>query len=333
MKFEPGILRCFEHPDDRTYTLEVANCRVYESWTSPGKKRGQGSTSTRDSDADAQAFAAEKVRSLSKKGFVEKGSKAGRVFDTNADVVEAFRTDRNHQGELRYDFRPISGPSGVFAAENVSVAEWLVTSEDRRLGVLLRCAVYGSKMPAEQRTAMAAALQKELVARRTAIFADRKIPARKLPLSSPIGRFTHLAVLSPTTEDMWISRDVNIVNHVIGRSIYGAFPIFESEFSGAETVAEAEARTKGRGTIPTAQWDRAPHPVFDLAYQKKSTDTPKFLVFDPKELDRRLGGSALVKMDAVEVRARNFAGEVRRFLRKQAPPDLDELRRFFGYDL
>jgi hypothetical protein len=206
----------------------------------------------------------------------------------------------------------------------------MVTSDDRRLGVFVRAAVHGSRVPAQERESMASAILAVLSEKREEIFADRSTPLRSFPLTTPIGRFTHLVVLSPTTENVTICRNVNISNPILGRSLYRAFPAFECETTGNETVSVAEARCSGRGAILSAHWDRGPHPVFDLAYLKLATETPKFLVYDPKELERRLSVQVLTRLAVAEVQARNHLGVVRRFLRGDEP-DLDELRAFFGY--
>ena len=196
------------------------------------------------------------MKELQKKGFVEGASRAGVVFATSADIVEGLRSDVDYQGKPRSDFQPLAGRSFVFAASNVSVAEWLITSDDRLSGILLRCSTHRSGVPPAEREAMADALVGTLERLRAEIFADRRTPLRKLLLPAPIGRFTHLVVLSPVAENMTISRDVNIANRAFARSVYRAFPAFECEATGQETVAAGRARvvaTPSRppvGTVP-----------------------------------------------------------------------------------
>src|SRR5262249_45416242 len=107
------------------------------------------------------------------------------------------------------------------------------------------------------------------------------------------------------------------------------FPAFESEMSASDTVALAETRTANG--IPYNKWDRAPHPVVDVAHLKASGDAPAFRVYGPGWAEMHLGGT-LSTLTAAEVRARNHRGEVRRFFKDQTPPDRDDLRRFFGFD-
>jgi hypothetical protein len=327
----PGTRRCFEHPDGRSYGIEVVACRVYESWGST-ERRGGANTSTRDDDEDARHFALAKVRSLLKQGYVEVASKPSLLaIDTSADVIDTMRTDVDYRGQTRYDFQPVEGRRGIYSQSNVSVAEWMMTSDDRRLGVLLRCLVYNNPLTPPKRAEMASAILDVLDSRRDEIFRDRVTPLRAFPLPAPIGRFTRLVVLSPTTVNATISRNVNIASHVLAQSLYRAFPAYACEVMGNESVCVAEARCAGRGAIRTNDWTRRPHPVFDLAYLKQAGDQPKFLVFDPAELERRLGANTLAKLSVAEVQARNHAGEVRRF-RKGDTPDMAELRQFFGGD-
>lgn len=321
----PNEERHFAHPDGRTYALQVIDCRVFESWTN--KDHGGGSNqSTRDSDGDAQAFAWAKVKGLLKKGFVEGPVKTGRrMHDPNVDVVEVLLRNLTHSGTPVDDFQPLAGRPNVYLATSPFGPTWLFTSDDRRLGIMLRCVRDERSVSDTEHAAMADALVELLVTTRDAIFADATTPLRKIPLVSPIGRFSHLIVLSPVTTNLLVKWQ-----HTISRSVYSVFPAFDCEFTGDESVTVAEGRTQGHASLSSSKWGRAPHPVLDLAYPEKASDTPKFLVYDPKEMEKRLGGS-LAKLKGEEVLARNYAGVVRRFQKNQTPPDVEELRRHFGF--
>jgi hypothetical protein len=326
---DPAVVRSFTDADGRTYSLQVIDCRVYENWTKAAAARtgaSGGNVSTRDSDEDAQSFAGNKVRTLLKKGYVEDAPRTGRLADPNADVVEVLRRNVDYKGDPRDDFKPLPDRANVFRTANISVHEWLVTSDDRRRGILLMCKVWESTQPETERETMALALVDLLVAKRDEILADARTPVRKLPLLAPIGRFTHLVVLSPVVENHVVEE-----KFTISRSLFRAFPAYDCEMGDADTVTLAEARTSGRGALPQNTWDRKPHPVVDIAYLKKATETPAFLVYDPKEMERRLGGT-LTNLKVAEVRARNWRGEVRSFHKGQTPPDRDELRGFFGFE-
>ncbi|MBK6696022.1 MAG: hypothetical protein IPG50_28005 [Myxococcales bacterium] len=330
--FEPGVQRFFKHTDGRTYTLEVDGCRVYESWTlAAAKGKGQRNVATRNDEESAQGFASDKVTALLRKGFVEGKPLEGRRYDTDADVIEVFHNDLDYDGERRSDFQPVAGRAHVHAHSNVSVAEWLVTSDDRRLGILLRCAVWQSKVSPDARAKMADAILDFVTTDRAAIFADRATPLRKRPLRKPIGPFSHLVVLSPQVANVTVSRDVNVENVAIARSVYEVFPAYACEVVGDETLTVAEARTTGRGCIPSAHWDRAPHPVVDLAYLNKPDDSPTFLVFDPDEVEKRFAPTAFKKIKEAAVLARNHAGQVKKLSRTDSPPSLADLRAFFGF--
>ena len=317
------VERRFAHPDGRTYGLQVIDCRIHETWTTPGQ-RGASNVSTRDTEEDAQAGAGEKVRGLLKKGYVESEPRTGRrVADPTTDVIDVIRSELNFKGEPRHDLQAMPDRPNVYATINVSVAEWVITSDDRRLGILLRCELFHSKLPAAEREAMAPVLLDLLVDKRGEILADTKTAVRKFPLAAPVGRFSHLVVLSPA-----------VVNHppaALSRSVFRAFPAFDCEMRDVDTVTIAEGRTSGHGQLLSNWWNRKPHPVVDLAYLKAPTDEPKFLVYPPREMERRLGGT-LEKLTVAEVRARNWRGDLRSFHKNQTPPDPAELRRFFGFD-
>lgn len=327
---EAGEVRCLTHPDGRTYRLEVDGCRVYESWTIASGK-GHANRSTRDDAASAHAFALEKLRALEKKGYVEGESLRRTRYDRDVDVIETFHTDLDHAGKRRHDFAPRPASPHLYAHENASVAEWLITRDDRKRGVRFRAVVYESPLSDAERVAIADRVSAVLLERRAEIFADESTPLRKLALDSPIAGFTHLVVLSPEVANVSISREVNVENPILARSIYAAFPAHDCEVVGDETVAVAEARTTGRGAIPSARWDRAPHPVVDLAYPKKEGERPRFLVYDPREVEERFSHAALAKLPGPALHARNHAGEVRVYAKSAPAPSLAEVRAFFGF--
>ncbi|MCA9599811.1 MAG: hypothetical protein KC776_41180 [Myxococcales bacterium] len=328
---DPGTTRQLRHPDGRNYSLEVDGCRVYESWTLASGK-GQANRATRDDAPSAHAHALQKLRGLVKKGYVEGAPVVRHRYDRDADVVDTFHTDLDYAGKRRSDFQPVAGRPQVYSFSNISVAEWLVTRDDRKRGVRFRAGLFNSAMDPAVRQAYADRILSELSTRRSEIFDDEATPLRKLPLADPIGRFTHLVVLSPEVANVSISRDVNIANPILGRSVFVAFPAFVSEAVGDETVAVAEARTAGRGAIPMAAWDRDPHPVVDLAYPKKPSETPNFLVYDPDDVERRFGAKAWSKLGSSALHARNHAREVRVFTGDSPAPDIADVRAFFGFD-
>lgn len=224
----PGVVRCFAHADGRTYDLQVVDCRVYESWVNA---RGGGGSQpcTRPSDAEAQAHAWKKAQALLKKGFVESDSRPGRVWAHDADVVDTIRSDLNYAGVPREDLRPTQRPN-LFEERSISSWHWLLTSDDRKRGISLRSVVWQSKLPEAEREAMASVLLSVLEARRGEILADTSTPVRKLALETQVGRFTHLAVSSPTTTN-------HLVNgrFTISRSVFQAFPIFDCELCSTDS--------------------------------------------------------------------------------------------------
>ena len=318
----PNQLRTFAHPDGRTYELQVIDCRVYESWVNAGHGGGSN-VSTRDDDDDAATFAWKKARALIKKGFVEGLGKTGRIVDRGANVVDVLRSDLDYQGRPIDDFQPLPGRAHTFHAKHVSVETWLVTNDEATCAIHTRCSVYKSALASEMRAAIASGVLDLLTTQRHAIFADETTPVRTFALGPDAAPFTQVVVLSPTVENYLVKG-----RFTVSRSVFRAFPAFECEFCEDDSVTVAEARC--RSNLPYTKWDRAPHPVVDLAYLKETNDPPKFLVYPPTEVEERLI-SGLATLPATEVQARNHRGEVRRFLRGQRPPELRELRAFFGF--
>lgn len=317
-------LRTFTHADGRSYELQVLDCRVYESWVNAGQGGG-ANVSTRADDEDAAAFARKKAASLVKKGFVEGPDRAGRVADRSANVVEVLRSDLDYAGRPRSDFQPLEGHEHTWAWSNVSVGEWLVTDGSGTRAILLRCGIHGSTLTPQARDALSQHVLAVLGEERDAIFADERTPVRAFALG-PLGApFSRLIVLSPTVENHVVQG-----RFTVSRSVFRAFPAFECEMRDVDSVAMAEARTAGHGTLRTTRWDRPPHPVLDLAYVEDARETPTFLVHPPDRLEALLV-RGLATMKTAEVLARNHRGEVRRFVRGQTPPALDELRAFFGF--
>lgn len=327
---EPGVARQFKHSDGRTYSLEVDGCRVYESWSLASGK-GRSNQSTRDDELSAHAFALAKVGELLKKGYREAKSKSQPRYDREADVIEAYHSDLDVNGDRVCDFQPVRGRKNVYSHANISVAEWLITSDDQKRGIRFRAVLWESEMTAAARGKLADRIIDELDARRADIFADEKTPLRKFAFGKRAGQFSHLVVLSPESANETIGRDVSFANPIISRSIFVAFPAFDCEVTGTESVTMAEARTQGRASLPMNTWDREPHPVVDLAYVKKVGELPKFLVYDPNRVDELFSKKALAKSECVELHARNHAGVTRVWTKGSAAPDLVELRAFFGF--
>ncbi len=320
----PDRIRTFVHPDGRSYELQVIDCRVYESWVNAGHGGG-ANVSTRDDDDDASDFARKKAASLTKKGYVEGPERSGRVADRSANVVEILRSDLDHAGRPRSDLQPLAGHEHTYACSNVSVGEWVITNDEGTRAILLRCVIHGSTLTPQARDALAQQVLAVLAEQRDAIFADERTPVRAFALG-PLGApFARLIVLSPTVENHVVQG-----RFTVSRSVFRAFPAFDCEMREVDSVAVAEARVVGHGALRTSRWDRAPHPVLDLAYVEDASATPTFLVHPPDRLEALLV-RGLATMKTAEVHARNHHGEVRRFVRGQAPPALDELRVFFGF--
>lgn len=322
----PHHARTFAHPDGRTYELQVIDCRIYESWVNAGPGGGSN-VSTQGSDDEASAFASKKASDLTKKGFVEGPTKTGRMPDRSANVVDVMRSNLNYQGRPRDDFQPLPHRPHTFFFGNASLDEWLITSDDGTAAILMRCSVHKSTLSTQARGAIADAVLDVLTQQRDAILADETTPVRKLALGPTAAPFTHLVVLSPTVENHLVEW-----SFAVSRSVFRAFPAFDCEIRESDSVPVAEARCKGHASLPSGKWDRAPHPVFDLAHPKKPGDVPAFLVYPPAQLEARLI-KGLAKLKEAEVHARNYLGEVRRFVRGQSPPELSELRAFFGFDI
>lgn len=321
-----GMRRRFEHPSGRWFALQVIACRLYEAWGTAGPKKF-ASVSTRNDEADAVRGANAKTKKWLAEGFVERPPEPGIRFDRDADVVATFRTARTYDGKTLFDYGPVPGREGVFVERNVAASAWLVVSADGKRAIELRSVL--PKAPAPGRDEMIDALLDSIVARRDEILGDERTPTRKWRLERAIGRFTHLAILSPAAHDHGYFR-------ALGRSLWSAFPCFDCEITGEETVTVAEARCSGHGALPSARWDRAPHPVLDLRTRKRldrDEDTP-FLVYEPRRIAQLLGTAALAKTKGVAIEVRNHAREVRQLARGTVMDDAAwaELTAWLGFD-
>ena len=321
------VSRRLEHPDGRWTEFYVADCRVYTSWGSssqPGKRH----TATKLDDADAVAHARTKLRKAKRDRFVDVGSCDGPSYDRAANVVEVMRSSESPMCGSRFDYQPVGGHPNVYQFHAVNmVDEWLVCSDDLTRAVLTRVSLRTTQLEASDRNALSQALLDQLVSRRDDILADESTPLRKLTLGSTIGPFTHLVVISPTSYDFGFYPE-------LGRSIWFAFPSYNCETTGAESVAEAECRTRGRGSIPHGKWDREPHPVFDLRVVKRLDREARgrFLLNDPAQLERQLSSRALSRLKGEALDVKNFAGQTRRLLRGSEPDaaELADIRAFLG---
>ena len=327
LDFPDEVYRNFRHPDGRIVGIKVSDCRVVRN----------GFSSTKFSIADAQHTAAKKIKQWLRDGFIEVERTPGQQFDLKANIINAFNSVIGSKGGPKYNYLPVSGYSSVYR-DNCIVIDGvpdfyniLLCSEDHMQAIMTRTdrAIFRKTMSPEVRDMMANEVIAALEGLKKDVLADRNTPVRKFRLKGPIGKFTHIVALSPV---LYNFSDENLKH--IGRSIWFAFLCFDSEFIDTDDVCLGEARYTGHASITYTDWDRTAHFVFDLRYVKdiKKPEKDNFLVYPPQDFNRRLNNKVFSKMKCKAIDARNYRGEIRRFLPNQilSDSDIEELHSFFG---
>jgi hypothetical protein len=342
LEFTDDIWRNFKHPNGTKASIKVSNCRLNFVIKKPNQKESKGG-GTKFSVEDAQNIANKKIREWLKKGFTEIESTPAIQFDLKANVIEVFRSVKGSihpptNGDPLFDFSAVSNEPNLYSYHNVVVnsvpfsTDFIFCSDDLTKGVRFRT---GKVNPREdtpdkilKRDKMANQLVKVIKQLKDEILADNTTPVRKLPLNTPIGEFTHLAVLSPTVHNQNYPG-----TETIGRSVWFAFLCFDVELNENDSVSTGDARTKGSNSIPYINWNRKPHFVFDLR-NVKNIDKPEkdpFLIYKPRFLERLLSTKALSNTKYKAIDIRNYKGEICRFLPNQVltETDMEEIQLFF----
>lgn len=291
-------------------TREAEGHRFYVSWGVLGA-RGQGMTCTRDSPEDCDRVMASKVREKVKAGYVEtqkSAPKAGaKVVEAQAAVPAALNAVVDvFMAEPQAHFTPYKLEGLQHSYHVTGGLDWfddyLVAGPTPSIGLLFPVK-HGTAEPGHVRRFL-----EVLEARYDEVFSVEV--ARKLRLAEPIGNFDHALVLSPVVADLFNKR-------LTKRQLFKALPIFDCEFVGTESVAQAEARTHGRGCIPTSTWNRKPHPVLDVVTQAPGKKKSKLLIYEPRVLGGLVKKTANAPAGTV-LEVHNYRGAVARVTRSEA---------------
>ena len=234
---------------------------------------GQGMTMTCDSEADAEKRVARKIREKLAEGYVEVSSTAVQAPTSprppRRSVLEAFQATAG-----RFPVAQVPGTTRshhVFGGLGFESYLLVGPTDDRGLLFHVNAA---SHDPERVR-----AFLSFLEAHHAEVFAVEDV--WKVVLPAPIGRMTHAVVLAPIVAQLH--------HKLLGYDqLWKAVVIFDCEFRGDESVGMAEARVSGRRSLPTANWNRDPHPVVDLrTVQRTGKQKPKpFKVFVLGDLSR-----------------------------------------------
>jgi len=340
LNFIDEVNRNFKHPDGSTAYIKVSDCRVtfWHTRINGNTSKGGG---TKHSIEDARSIASKKVREWLKNGFIETESTPAIQFNLNTNIIEVFRSVKsaNPNDKLPLNnYLPVIDESTLYR-NDVSIvnsipwfSNFLLCSDELTKGIAFRT----SQIKPRESTPNQISARDEMTNKLTLaikqykeeILVDNKTPVRKLPLKEKLGKFTHLAVLSPTVYNQDYPG-----TETIGRSVWFVFPCFDSEFNKNDSVCTGEARTKGRNSISYVKWNRDAHFVFDLKNIKDITKPEKdhFLIYEPRNLEKLLSTKALSKTKFDAIDAKNYKGEIRRFLPNQVlnETDIEEIRLFF----
>lgn len=286
--------------------------RCFLRWGAVGT-RGKASTSTLDDEQHASRHASRKINEWLRKGFAE----VDRPFDVAEldqqkpvlDVIKA--STRSHAPVPEY--LPIDGFDETYHRSHapdhpMGFHEYFVLRDQGRSAV--RFTVRGQcHDPAAVSSFLAL-----LSAQRDLPFDGRS--HHKVPLSKPVGPFSHALFCSPALGQACIAYPA------IAARVATAFPIFDCEIGDADSEVLVDARIRGHGALPYSDWGRQPEPVVDLRFDVQPSSyrrTQTFKVF--RSADLKMLMDVLPAAAAQSwLEARSFRGETRRFTPETATP-------------
>jgi predicted DNA-binding WGR domain protein len=261
-----------EHGRTSWWRIQRIGVRYQVTWGDVAGS-GQGMTMTCDSEADAEKRVARKIREKLAEGYVEVPSTAVEAAPKprppRRSVLEAYQATAG-----RF---PVAKVPGTTRSHHVfgglGFEHYLLVGPTDDRGLLFQ--VNASSHDPERVRAFLSFLE----AHHAEVFAVEDV--WKVALPSPIGRMTHALVLAPVVAQLH--------HKLLGYDqLSEATVIFDCEFRGDESVGMADARVSGRRCLPTANWNRDPHPVVDLRTGKRTgKQKPKpFKVFVLGDLSR-----------------------------------------------
>jgi predicted DNA-binding WGR domain protein len=316
----------------RHWQISRDGIRCHMSWGLLGG-RARGSSMTLDDEAHAERHFNKKISEKKGQGYVEVApGKVVKAADVTADakLLDVMREREEKRYEGAWDFywtgyEPVEGHAGVFAKFHDFQAgpgpfyDYLVLSEDGRRGLH-----FVVKKPGHDPTSVSAFL--DFIRPRLELAFDGR-SHHKVLLPSAIGQFDHALFCAPS-----------LCGNRYGGRLGAALPVLDCEICDEDTETLVEARLRGRDSMPSTTWDRAPFPVIDLRFDlrsengfeelggKSSVSEKKFKVYPRSMLERgmRLLSEA-VPGSRLEIR--NYRREVlvltRADLTQQTPAEVD----------
>jgi len=299
-------MRYFEKrggPTVAFWQIEQEGVRYLVAWGTVGS-RGQGGTYTRDSEADCARMVERKIREKLAAGFVEVPRAPAAVAPAREleSVLGAYAAHA-----AKFAFGTVKKLPGLERSYHVlgglGFEEYVLLGPTETTGLwfVVKAASWDEELVRR--------FLRQLEARHAEVFAVEV--AWKLRLDEPVGALDHALILAPVVARV-------AMKGLASTQLFQGLPIYDCEFRGDESIAEAEARTKGRGCIPTSTWNRAPHPVLDMRVQSSATKAKsKLLIYPPDQIApfvRRV--ASLSPGSFLEVRS--YRGELCRVTRGEA---------------
>jgi hypothetical protein len=279
-----------------------------------------------DDEEHARRHLEQKIRAAIEEGYIEVAGEPVSTGNPNTLVVDTI-ADAEHKpahGLERPQYRPIDGFPGVVChalifprSPDWGFYRYLILHDEGRSAV-----AFNVQRASHDPEVVAAFLETAITVR------DLPFDGRshqKLPLIRPAGGFDHILLCSPALGGSAAAYPD------IARRVATAFPIHDCEIGDADPEVLVDARIKGHGALPWADWNRPPHPVVDLHYDIQWTrrmHNSTFKVFRLKDLPPLLGRLAEATSDSW-LEARSFRQNIRRV----TPADItattaDDLKQF-----
>ncbi|MDX2847065.1 WGR domain-containing protein [Streptomyces sp. PA03-3a] len=304
-------------PEYREIRQEGIRC--FLRWGQVGG-RGKGSTSTLNDEEHARRHAARKIGEWLRKGFTEVDpphDEAGP--DPEAKVLDVLRAGaRPHAPASEY--LPVEGFEEVYRhviapGRPGGFHEYVVLRDDGRSAVRFT-------VRADRSDAAAVSAFLGFVSTRRDLAFDGS-SHHKVPLPEPVGAFTHALLCAPALGQGCVAYPA------IADRVAAAFPVFDCEIGDADPEVLVDARIHGHGSLPHADWARAPQPVVDLRFDVRPSPyrgTRTFKVFGTADLEALM--AALPGADPASwLDVRSFRGEIRSLTPAEVP-SLAEMRSF-----
>jgi hypothetical protein len=287
-----------------TWQIEQAGVRYTVAWSANATQSvSTGLTMTRASEAECAREVARKLREKLRDGFVQVKVTRKRRPKARAwrgkPVLEAVAKEAKKFGHAP---KKLPKLQRSYEVQGFGFNDYWLLGPDER--VALQLIVKEASLDRRLVQRFLSFLEKHL----DQVFAVEVVWKARLP--KPVGPFTHALVLAPEVAQL-------AATGLSSSQLFWAFPIHDCEFRGDESIAFAEARTSGRGSIRHSTWDREPHPVLDARLQSSAKKQPaKLQVFDPKATKPEAFVKALLALPQGSfLELQNYRGQLVRVVR------------------